>query len=255
MRADMLSELGLSPLWRRRGRTDGGSVVGGDSERDSFSKTDVGLGEKPSPAADAALQNSSPPPVAADESAIVRMAWEPLRAAVDACARCPLSEKRKRAVFGVGDRQADVVFVGEGPGQEEDRQGEPFVGPAGKLLDLMLQSIGLERGRGVYITNIVKCRPPQNRNPAPDEAQTCMAYLRRQIALIQPRLIVALGGVAAANLLQTEQSVRDLRQRMHDCNGILTVVTYHPAYLLRKPSEKRKSWDDLRHIRRLLAKE
>ena len=249
MRADMLSELGLSPLWRRRGRTDGG-----DSERDSFSKTDVGLGEKPSPAADVVSQNSSPPPVAADESAIVRMAWEPLRAAVDVCARCPLSEKRKRAVFGVGDRQADVMFVGEGPGQEEDRQGEPFVGPAGKLLDLMLQSIGLERGRGVYITNIVKCRPPQNRNPAPDEAQTCMAYLRRQIALIQPRLIVALGGVAAANLLQTEKSVRDLRQSLHDYNGIPAVVTYHPAYLLRKPSEKRKSWDDLRLIRQLAKK-
>ena len=249
MRADMLSELGLSPLWRRRGRTDGG-----DSERDSFSKTDVSLGEKPSPAADVVSQNSSPPPVAADESAIVRMAWEPLRAAVDACARCPLSEKRKQAVFGVGDRQADVMFVGEGPGQEEDRQGEPFVGPAGKLLDLMLQSIGLERGRGVYITNIVKCRPPQNRNPAPDEAQTCMAYLRRQIALIQPRLIVALGGVAAANLLQTEQSVRDLRQSLHDYNGIPAVVTYHPAYLLRKPSEKRKSWDDLRLIRQLAKK-
>ena len=136
-----------------------------------------------------------------------------------------MAEHRTQAVFGVGDRDADVVFVGEGPGYEEDKQGEPFVGSAGQLLNAMLKSIDLGRDRGVYITNIVKCRPPKNRNPQPQESKACMTYLKRQIQLIKPKLIVALGRVAAANLLQTDEKVGSLRQGMHVYEGIRTVVT------------------------------
>jgi len=148
-------------------------------------------------------------------------------------------------VFGVGDEQADWLFVGEGPGADEDAQGEPFVGQAGKLLDNMLAAINLKRGAGVYIANIVKCRPPGNRNPQPDEAQACAQYLNRQIALIRPKLIIALGKVAAVNLLGHDASIASLRGRVHDCRGIPLIVTYHPAYLLRTLPDKAKAWEDL----------
>ncbi len=175
---------------------------------------------------------------------------------VAGCTRCALHHGRTRAVFGVGDARAGLMVVGEAPGADEDRQGEPFVGRAGRLLDAMLRAIGLER-EAVYITNIVKCRPPSNRDPRPEEAAACQAFLQRQIELIAPRVILAAGRVAAQNLLETTASVGSLRGKRHvyerTPSPIPVVVTYHPAYLLRTPVQKRRAWDDLRAARALLA--
>ncbi|HEX2796923.1 MAG TPA: uracil-DNA glycosylase, partial [Immundisolibacter sp.] len=170
-----------------------------------------------------------------------------LIAQIAACTACGLSRTRTKTVPGVGDLRADWLIVGEAPGADEDATGEPFVGRAGKLLDAMLWAVGLSRQRGVYITNIVKCRPPDNRDPAPDEAGACAGYLERQIALIHPKLILAVGKVAAHNLLGTEEPVNRMRGKVWQWRGtdLPVVVTYHPAYLLRSPLEKRKSWDDL----------
>lgn len=186
---------------------------------------------------------------AADE--IARMDWPALEAAVAACTKCRLCEGRTRTVFGTGDRQAKWLFVGEGPGRNEDQQGEPFVGPAGKLLDNMLAAMGLRRGENAYIANVVKCRPVGehggDRPPAPDEIATCLPYLERQIALLRPDVIVALGKSAALALLQAaaDTPVAKLRGQVHRHAGIPLVVTYHPAYLLRAPEEKGKAWRDL----------
>ena len=165
---------------------------------------------------------------------------------VAACTRCALHASRTQTVFGVGDPQADWLVIGEAPGAEEDRQGEPFVGRAGQLLNEMLRAVGLGRER-VYIANILKCRPPNNRDPRPDEVAACGSYLQRQIDVIRPRIILAVGRIAAQNLLKSEQPVGRLRGRVHRYapGDIPLVVTYHPAYLLRSPGEKRKSWDDL----------
>jgi DNA polymerase len=150
-----------------------------------------------------------------------------------------------QTVFGVGDEDADWLFVGEGPGADEDVRGEPFVGQAGKLLDNMLASIKLKRGDNVYIANIVKCRPPNNRAPEADEVATCLPYLKQQIALIKPKLIVALGKTAATALLGKEATLGSMRGTFHDFHGTPLLVTYHPAYLLRSPAEKAKAWQDL----------
>ena len=172
--------------------------------------------------------------------------WDGLAARVAQCTHCgELSQARTQTVFGVGDRQADWLFIGEAPGAEEDRQGEPFVGRAGKLLDSMLSALGRKRGEGIYIANILKCRPPRNRDPSPEEAHACRPYLDRQIQLIRPRILVALGRVAAQNLLETSDALGTLRGRVRTYRGIPVVVTYHPAYLLRRPLEKRKAWEDL----------
>jgi DNA polymerase len=171
--------------------------------------------------------------------------WSELKTQVASCTACGLHEKRNKTVFGVGDEQADWLFVGEGPGADEDEQGEPFVGQAGKLLDNMLAAIDLRRGKNVYIANIVKCRPPGNRNPAPEEAQACSGYLQRQIELIRPKLIIALGKVAAVNLLGRDASIAALRGQVHEHRGIPLIVTYHPAYLLRTLGDKAKAWQDL----------
>ena len=154
----------------------------------------------------------------------------------------------------MGDETADWLFVGEGPGAEEDARGEPFVGQAGKLLDNMLAAIGLQRGRNVYIANVVKCRPPGNRNPEPPEAAACEPYLTRQIALIRPKLVIALGRVAAVNLLARDATIASLRGRLHDYQGIPLVVTYHPAYLLRNLPDKAKAWQDLCFARAAMAR-
>lgn len=181
-----------------------------------------------------------------DRSTVIAHAdWERLRQMVTVCTACPLSQTRKQTVFGIGDEQANWLFIGEGPGAREDELGEPFVGQAGKLLDNMLQAISLSRSQDVYIANIVKCRPPGNRNPQDTETQQCRPYLLRQIALIQPRLIVALGKVAAQNLLATDASIASLRGRLHEFSGIPLIVTYHPAYLLRSLADKTKAWEDL----------
>jgi uracil-DNA glycosylase family 4 len=178
-------------------------------------------------------------------SAIMRMEWAALKDAVAGCVACALHAKRNKTVFGVGDENADWMFIGEGPGADEDAQGDPFVGQAGKLLDNMLAAIKLKRGENVYIANIVKCRPPGNRNPQPDETLKCEPFLQRQIELIKPRLIVALGRVAALNLLSREASIASLRGRVLAYKGTPLIVTYHPAYLLRNLTDKSKAWEDL----------
>lgn len=178
------------------------------------------------------------------------MGWDELRACVSECTRCSLAQSRTQTVFGIGNPTADWLIVGEAPGAEEDRRGEPFVGRAGKMLDEMLRAIGLQRD-AVFIANILKCRPPNNRDPEPDEAAACRAYLERQIELVQPRVILAVGKIAAQNLLQTDDPVGRMRGRQHELNGVPLVVTYHPAYLLRSPSQKRNTWIDLCLARRL----
>ena len=175
-----------------------------------------------------------------------------LQQAVATCTLCPLHTHRTQAVFGVGDAQADVLFIGEAPGEEEDLQGEPFVGQAGKLLDNMLASIDLNRQQKVYITNVVKCRPPNNRDPEHGEASACAPYLDRQIDLIAPKLIVALGKVAATRLLGKESTIASLRGQVHHYQGRALIVTYHPAYLLRTLQDKAKAWEDLCFIQHTL---
>jgi uracil-DNA glycosylase family 4 len=193
-------------------------------------------------------------PAATDDrrTRILRMDWQELKTDAAHCKACALHEKRTQAVFGVGDENADWLFIGEGPGAEEDAKGEPFVGQAGKLLDSMLASIGLKRGDNVYIANVVKCRPPGNRNPEAQEAQQCEPYLERQIALIQPKLIVALGKIAVQNLLKADATIASLRGRLHDYRGIPLIVTYHPAYLLRNLPDKAKAWADLCFARKTM---
>ncbi len=177
--------------------------------------------------------------------------WSALEAEVRACTRCALHRTRTQAVFGVGDIRAQWLVVGEAPGAEEDRQGQPFVGRAGQLLDSMLRAIGLARGNNVYIANILKSRPPGNRDPKPDEVASCLPYLRRQIDLLRPVLILAVGRIAAQNLLASDLPLGRLRGRVHHFGELNTpvVVTYHPAYLLRTPSDKRKAWEDLKFAR------
>ena len=171
--------------------------------------------------------------------------WIELKQAVPACTACGLHKTRTQTVFGVGDEQADWLFIGEAPGAEEDRLGEPFVGQAGKLLDNMLAAIGLDRAENVYICNVLKCRPPGNRNPEPEEVAKCTPHLTKQIALIEPKLIVAMGRFAAQTLLNTDASIASLRGRLHQYSGLPLIVTYHPAYLLRNLPDKAKAWEDL----------
>ncbi|MEJ2729176.1 MAG: uracil-DNA glycosylase [Deltaproteobacteria bacterium] len=163
------------------------------------------------------------------------------------CQRCRLARDRKNIVFGAGSSSAKIVFVGEGPGFEEDQQGEPFVGPAGQLLTKIIAAIHLSRQQ-VYICNIVKCRPPRNRNPQPDEIKTCFQFLDRQIAAIRPVYICALGSIAAQTLLNTDVPISRLRGRFHDYKGIKLLPTYHPAYLLRNPEKKRDVWEDMKML-------
>jgi DNA polymerase len=172
-----------------------------------------------------------------------------IRADLGDCQRCRLAEKRRNIVFGAGNPRAKLVFVGEGPGFEEDQQGLPFVGPAGQLLTRIIHAINLERDQ-VYICNVIKCRPPGNRNPDSDEINTCFPFLERQMAAIQPEFIVALGTFAAQTLLGTNTPISRLRNRFHEYNGIKVLPTYHPAYLLRNPDKKREVWEDMKLLMR-----
>jgi uracil-DNA glycosylase len=176
--------------------------------------------------------------------------WPELRARVAACTRCSLSTTRTQTVFGVGNPRAEWLVVGEAPGAEEDRQGEPFVGRAGQLLNSMLRAVGLAREQ-VYIANVLKCRPPGNRDPSLSEAAECLPYLEQQIALIKPKIMLAVGRIAAQNLLRTDKTLGSLRQQVHrfGISQVPLIVTYHPAYLLRTPADKRKSWEDLKFAR------
>lgn len=234
-REQLLKEMGLGPVWKLR-RPPQAAPLAAAPEGEPVTE--------PAPAV----------PVAADarSAAIAAMDWEELKQAVAACTACELCRARKQAVLGVGDPQADWLFVGEGPGAEEDERGEPFVGQAGKLLDAMLAAIDLRRGENVYIANAVKCRPPDNRTPEAEETAACWPFLARQIELIRPRLIVALGKPAAQTLLQQEVKVGAARGRLHDFNGLPLIVTYHPAYLLRNLPEKARAWEDLCFMRKTM---
>jgi uracil-DNA glycosylase len=213
-RSEILQEMGLAPVWRSR--------------------------------------NVSAP--AQDRETVVRkMSWQELRQAVPACTACGLHATRTQTVLGVGDERADWLLVGEAPGAEEDRLGEPFVGQAGRLLDNMLAALALRRGENVYIANVLKCRPPGNRNPEAAEVAACTPFLLRQIALIEPKLIVAMGRFAAQTLLETGATIASLRGRVHRYAGVPLVVTYHPAYLLRNLPDKAKAWSDLVFARRTIA--
>ncbi len=183
----------------------------------------------------------------------MQQTWQQLEQAVSCCTQCELNTSRTQTVFGVGNHDAGLLIIGEAPGRDEDLQGEPFVGRAGQLLNAMLAAIGLRREQ-VYIANILKCRPPNNRDPRPEEAEACNPWLQQQIELIQPAVILALGRIAAHNLLNTDQSLGALRARQHSYAGIPLIVTYHPAYLLRTPIEKRKSWQDLGRVKLLLSR-
>ncbi|MBI5792922.1 MAG: uracil-DNA glycosylase [Rhodocyclales bacterium] len=226
--------MGLGPVWTLRTPPPAAAAEG--------------LGDSVDVAAPAPVPMSVMPP-AASSQATAAMDWDALAMSVAACRQCGLCEARKQAVLGVGNRKADWLFVGEGPGAEEDQRGEPFVGQAGKLLDAMLAAIGLRRGEDVYIANAVKCRPPGNRTPTPEETATCRPYLERQIELIQPKLIVALGRPAAQTLLRTEVKIGASRGKCFDYRGIPVVITYHPAYLLRTPLDKALAWEDLCFMR------
>jgi len=195
-------------------------------------------------------QDLKPASLPADATVIadsLTLDWEELRATVAGCTRCQLHQHRTQTVFGVGNRDADWMIIGEAPGAEEDRRGEPFVGRAGKLLDEMLRAVGLDRSTA-FIANILKCRPPNNRDPSAGEAAACRGYLERQIDMVNPRVILAVGRIAAQHLLHSDAPVGRMRGRVHSLNNrqVPVVVTYHPAYLLRSPSQKRKVWDDLR---------
>jgi len=173
-------------------------------------------------------------------------AWDALSEQVSSCQQCGLHTSRTQTVFGVGNCNADWLIIGEAPGAEEDRKGEPFVGRAGKLLDAMLEAVGLDRQR-VYVANILKCRPPNNRNPKIEEAVACEEFLKRQIALVNPKIILALGRIAAQNLLKVDTSIGRMREKIYEYPEpkVPIIATYHPAYLLRSPREKRKAWEDL----------
>jgi len=205
--------MGLAPIWRLRNRADAAPVV----------------------PAKAGTQ------------------WIELKQAVPACTACALHKSRTQTVFGVGDENADWMLIGEAPGAEEDRLGDPFVGQAGKLLDNMLAAIGLKRAENVYIANVLKCRPPGNRNPEPAEVAKCTPFLKQQIALVRPKLILAMGRFAAQTLLASDASIASLRGRVYRYEGVPLIVTYHPAYLLRNLPDKAKSWADLVFAQKTMA--
>jgi DNA polymerase len=223
---EILAELGLLPLWRRR---------------------------RPAAASGDAVAGSSGPDADGRRARIAALTWERFAADVDACTACALCRSRRKSVPGVGDTRAEWLFVGEAPGAEEDARGEPFVGQAGRLLDNMLAALGLARGRNVYIANVLKCRPPDNRTPEPLEVESCRPYLDRQIELLAPKLVVALGRSAATTLLNVDATIASLRGRVHRYRGVPLIVTYHPAYLLRNLQDKAKAWEDLVLARRTLS--
>ena len=186
------------------------------------------------------------------ETPVAQPGWIELKQAVPACTACGLHKSRAQTVFGVGDENADWMLIGEAPGAEEDRLGDPFVGQAGKLLDNMLAAIGLNRSENVYIANVLKCRPPGNRNPEPEEVAKCTPFLKQQIGLIKPKLIIAMGRFAAQTLLSSDASIASLRGRVFRYEGVPLIVTYHPAYLLRTLPDKAKAWEDLVFARKTM---
>lgn len=249
-RLQYLRRMGID-VWVRR-RPDTGRTP----TEDNISRKAIELTAQPSAVAADDVADAEPERLTTAEAEIARLDWEALRECVLHCERCQLHLTRTQGVFGVGDPRARLMVIGEAPGAEEDRRGEPFVGRAGKLLDEMLRAIGLSR-EVVYITNVVKSRPPNNRDPRPDEVVACEPYLRRQLELVSPYLILALGRIAAQYLLKSTQPLGRLRGQWHGYGPHSTPlrVTYHPAYLLRSPADKHKAWQDLKHIRQRLLEE
>jgi len=258
-RDDILAELRLTPRWvlRRAPAATAATapiaapvVTAAAPSASAVERAPVAAMPAPGPTSQPIADARASDPVVADTAdarriRIAALGWNDFAADVAACTACKLCKTRKKVVPGVGDPNADWLFVGEAPGAEEDARGEPFVGQAGRLLDNMLAALGLARARQVYIANVLKCRPPNNRTPEPTEAEACSPYLARQIELIQPKLVVALGKTAASLLLGTDASVASLRGRVHRYRGLPLVVTYHPAYLLRTLHDKAKAWEDL----------
>ena len=245
-RDEVLRELKLAPRWRLRGAPSEADAAAGTAAADRPAPKASPVSIAPGIAGEAEDPR-------ARQARIAALDWEGFDADVAACRAGKLCRARNRPVPGVGDRDADWLFVGEGPGAEEDQKGEPFVGQAGRLLDSMLAALSMRRDRNVYIANVVKCRPPNNRTPEPAEADACRPYLERQIALIRPKVIVALGKSAASLLLATDATIGSLRGREHRYRGTPLVVTYHPAYLLRTLPDKSKAWEDLLFARRVAA--
>ncbi|BAO86121.1 uracil-DNA glycosylase [Caballeronia cordobensis] len=274
----LVEELGFGPVWVRRGVTavpareevlDAPAAVEAPRVTEApETPTPVELRAEPKPAQappPAAQPESDIPPLDAyddlpwtDEapihvepalvdapSDVHTLDWDALAERVANCEVCRLCERRTNTVFGVGDREADWMLIGEAPGENEDKQGEPFVGQAGKLLDNMLRALALSRQTNVYIANVIKCRPPGNRNPELDEVARCEPYLQRQVELVKPKVIVAMGRFAAQSLLKNEASIASMRGRVHAYRGVPVIVTYHPAYLLRSLQDKSKAWADL----------
>jgi DNA polymerase len=272
-RHDLLVELGLAPIWRRRAGVEfpGAGEPVATTPASAADAGEIGTVAGPvapppasaarepraawAPEAQAEVRAGSGEPGDAEprRQRISGLEWNDLAADVDACTACGLARTRRCSVPGVGAREAEWLFVGEAPGAEEDERGEPFVGQAGKLLDAMLAALSLARGRNVYIANVLKCRPPGNRTPEPAEVEACRPYLDRQIELIRPKLIVALGRSAANTMLANDATIASLRGRVHRYRGVPLIVTYHPAYLLRNLPDKAKAWDDLLLARRTAA--
>ncbi|MBS1188983.1 MAG: Phage polymerase-related protein [Rhodocyclaceae bacterium] len=278
-REQMLAEMGITPIWRLRNPAVAAMPAEAEAPppEPEMARPEVQMPqpEAPKPPEEEAglplelppylqddeppleippyLQEEDEPAVPSRAEQIARLDWPGLKESAEACRACPLGNHRKQAVLGVGDVEADWLFIGEGPGAEEDERGEPFVGQAGKLLDNMLAAIDLKRGQRVYIANAVKCRPPGNRAPSAEEMAACRPYLERQIELIKPRLIVLLGRAAVSTMLKDDRSLAALRGKRFDYKGIPMVVTYHPAYLLRNLPEKAKTWEDLVFARRLMG--
>ncbi len=246
-RSTILCEMGLTPIWALRNTAPPSAEA-------------VAEPRQAAPAvAEAAVAQIEPPTDPSDpnrEAAIAAMSWEEIVASIAICTACKLAKTRNKTVPGVGDRSPSWMVIGEAPGENEDKQGEPFVGKAGQLLDAMLAAVGKTRTQGVFIANVIKCRPPGNRNPEPDEIAACAPYLRRQIALASPKLLLAAGKFAAQTLLNCDDTVTAMRAANHAGGrfaGIPVVVTYHPSYLLRSPLEKGKAWDDLVMARVLVS--
>ena len=259
-REQMLIEMGISPIWVLR---EPGAQIDVPAEKPTAVAPVVAAAEAPlrtissiAPQKAFLAATESAKELAPNGNAAVNsLNWPELAKQVAACKACPLCQQRKQAVLGVGDLSPDWLFIGEGPGAEEDTQGEPFVGQAGKLLDNMLAALDIGRGNKVYIGNAVKCRPPGNRTPETAEIATCRPYLDRQIALLKPKIIVLLGKAAVQSVLHEDKTLALMRGTRFEYAGIPVVVTYHPAYLLRNLPDKSKAWEDLIFARRLLLQQ
>ena len=242
-RSTILREMGLTPIWALRSATPQSTEIVAEPRQ----AAPVVATERAAPIEQATV------PDANREATIAEMSWDEIVASIARCTACKLSKTRNKTVPGVGDRAPTWMVIGEAPGENEDKQGEPFVGKAGQLLDAMLAAVGKKRTQGVFIANVIKCRPPGNRNPEPDEIAACVPYLKRQIALASPKLLLAAGKFAAQTLLNRDDTVAAMRASGGQFEGIPVVVTYHPSYLLRSPLEKGKAWDDLLKARALVA--